>query len=468
MHGGLVVPSTARISEVGQTPYEEGVGRRLESRQTGIDSGLEYRRLSELLLSIEPAINKALPSPRGLLRSSLEVMVFSKVPSRLWSRVRRSPFFRRRVAFLGVFRADDPVCRQYLWDSLPLYAAVSGKYQFEHLQDAPDFGWPPSEDESFAVDPEYARDPKRAVLFCDYGDKIFFEKNAPSTKFPADLPPVKRLPDAAVDPSTRALRALSRSPTTRISKLDDPAKRGRIRVPDVGFRYPDPMRNVDKIEKYCLAVGHSEEKWRGFLTAGYEASRVDDAYTLAAALCSSLLLDPKIIDARTTSDHHIQFGVDVALPTRRGGLIPVSTAWIFNQDDAPRLATAFVAGGASPELASTLRLPEAALADFEFLHEWVASASLLFAQPHFSDGGAAWGWLWIRHDHPRSAAFARWLRRGPLKDRTGIFTRRAYGGRVTQWSLRGEDGASTEARLRFVQHALLIAGVRTHVEFRWD
>lgn len=465
MHGGIVVPRTKEVLSVGQSPYIPERGRRVESSSHGIQQGVEYQGLLAAIQSLEPAHGYSHPTTRQLFRA-LEVITFSAVPLRVWERMKRSRFLRRRLAFLGSFDATDAFSRLYLWDSLPLYAAADSGTWFERLQDSPEFGWPPSDDASFFVSESYAREPKRAVLFASFGDEIFFERGARSTKFPRDLPPIGKLSEPPLDPSLRAAKFVGRQPTTRISSQDDPSVGTQYDVAPIGLRYPDPMAVVNKIERYCLAPGHSDGKWNGFAVAGYESSRADDAYLLAASISSSLLFEPLMDDLRTTADGGLQFGVDVALPSRRGGLARVTTSWILTSSKSPWLGTAFVTAPRGAPLAKTLTVPAGIEHDFSAVATWVKDESAAFAADRFSDGGAAFGWLWVRHDHDRSAEFARWLRRNG--EGSGIFRRARLGGRVTQWSLSGNDGSSTEARLAFAQTALLILGIRTHAEFVWD
>jgi hypothetical protein len=468
MHGGLVVTRTEQIVEVSQSSYVEGEGRRVKSSRRGVRQGLEYRGLMSAIGSIEAASGYSLPTPRDLVWSPFEVLVFSSVPSSIWSRMKASRFLRRRLALLGTFDATDTYCRRYLWDHLPLYAAVGSGIWFEMLQDSPDFGWPPSEDESFRVDPNYFREPKRSVLFSAFGPEVYFEKGAPTSAFPMDLPRVEEEAESPRDPSSQALHLLGLEPTTRISSQDDPSASTHFELAPIGLRYPDPMVQLDKIMRYCLDPSHAERKWVGFASAGYETRRSDDPYLLAASLSSALLFEPMFDDLRTTADGGLQFGVNVALPTRAGGFAPSTTSWLLTPSRSPQLSTAFTGGTAGRrELAATITVPREVVGDFVAIADWVEEASERYAGERYSDGGSALGRLWIRHDHTTSAAFAQWLRRSGRGDSV-IYTRRAFGGRVTQWSLNAEDGASTEARLAFAQISLLALGIRSHRELRWD
>lgn len=76
-----------------------------------------------------------------------------------------------------------------------------------------------------------------------------------------------------------------------------------------------------------------------------------------------------------------------------------------------------------------------------------------------------YGWLWIRHDHPRSKAFAKWVR---TSGSSGVFERKRYGGRVTQRSLGHADAETMEAELTHAQIALLMLNIRSHKELYWD
>lgn len=468
MHGGLVVTRTTQIVEVNQSSYVEGEGRHVQSSRRGTRQGLEYRGLMSAIASIEAAPGYSLPTPRDLVWSPFEVLVFSDVPTSIWLRMKRSRFLRRRLVLLGAFEPTDIFCRRYLWDHLPLYAAVGSGIWFEMLQDSPEFGWPPSDDQTFRVDPTYFREPKRSVLFASFGPEVYFERNAATSTFPSDLPLIEEESDSPRDPSSAALHLLGFEPTTRISSQDDPAAGTHFVLAEIGLRYPDPMLQVDKILRYCLDPAHAERKWVGFASAGYELARPDDAYLLAAALNSALLFEPRFDDLRTTADGGLQFGVNLALPARGGGFASSTTSWLLTATGSPRLSTAFISGRAARgELAGTITIPRDIEGDFAGIADWVEEQSENYAAARYSDGGSAFGRLWIRHDHVRSAAFAQWLRRSGRGDSV-IYTRRSFGGRVTQWFLNAEDGASTEARLAFSQVALLALGIRSHRELRWD
>jgi hypothetical protein len=468
MHGGLVVTRTTQIVEVSQSRYVKGEGRRVNSSRRGIQQGLEYEGLMSAIASIEAAPGYSLPTPRDLVWSPFEVLVFSTVPASIWSRMKRSRFLRRRLALLGTFDSTDIYSRRYLWDHLPLYAAVGPGIWFEMLQDSPDFGWPPPEDETFSVGPDYFREPKRSVLFTDFGREVYFERGASGTSFPSDLAPLQDEGQSPRDPSSQAIHRLGREPTTRISTQDDPSAGTHFVLAQIGLRYPDPMLQLDKMMRYCLDVSHPERKWVGFASAGYEARRADDPYLLAASLSSALLFEPRFDDLRTTADGGLQFGVNVALPTRAGGFAPTTTSWLLTSTGSPRLSTAFISEIAGRrELAGTITVPKEAGNDFAAMADWIEEESEIYAAARYSDGRSAFGRLWIRHDHVVSAAFAKWLRRSGRGDSV-IYKRRAFGGRVTQWFLNAEDGSSTEARLAFAQVALLACGVRSHRELRWD
>lgn len=468
MHGGLVVTRTTQTIEVSQGSYVKGEGRRVKSSRQGVRQGLELKWLLSAIASLEPASGYSLPTPRDLVWSPFEVLVFSSVPTSIWNRMQRSRFLRRRLALLGTFGPTDVFCRRYLWDHLPLYAAAGSGVWFEMLQDSPDFDWP-SEPLTFRVDPGYFREPRRSVLFAAYDDEVYFERDAPGDSFPEDLPPIDDDEEESPrDPSSDALHRIGRESTTRISTKDDPTVVTKFSLAPIGLRYPDPMAQLDKIERYCLDVSHAEQKWVGFASAGYEEVRADDPHLLAATLCSALLFEPRFDDLRTTADGRLQFGVNIALPTRAGGFVAATTSWLLTSSNSPRLGTAFVTGSPGRrELAGTIKTPMDAHDDFAAIADWVEEASDAYASRRFSDGGSAFGRLWIRHDHTRSAQFAQWLRRTGRGDNL-IYTRRAFGGRVTQWFLNAEDGASTEARLAFAQLALLTLGIRSHRELRWD
>jgi hypothetical protein len=468
MHGGLVVTRTTQIVEVSQSSYVNGEGRRVKSSHRGVQRGLEYKGLMSAIASIEAAPGYSLPTLRDLVWSPFEVLVFSSVPTSIWSRMKGSRFLRRRLALLGAFDSTDTYCRRYLWDHLPLYAAVGSGIWFEMLQDSPGFGWPPSEDETFRVDPNYFREPRRSVLFADFGRELYFERGARTSAFPRGLPPIEEEGESPRDPSSQALHLLGREPTTRISPQDNPSAGTHFVLAQIGLRYPDPMLQLDKIMRYCLDLSHVERKWVGFASAGYEARRADDPYLLAASLSSALLFEPMFDDLRTTADGGLQFGANVALPTRAGGFASSTTSWLLTSTGSPRLSTASISGTAGRrELAGTITIPGEVGGDFAAIADWVEEESEKYAATRYSDGGSAFGRLWIRHDHTTSAAFARWLRRSSRGDSV-IYTRRAFGGQVTQWFLNAEDGASTEARLAFAQVALLALGIRSHRELRWD
>jgi hypothetical protein len=103
--------------------------------------------------------------------------------------------------------------------------------------------------------------------------------------------------------------------------------------------------------------------------------------------------------------------VKVALPGRRGGFVPLNTAWVFDELANPTLATAFVEGRSGGELAATMHLSRAAFASLQTLYEWVSVQSMQYAEQRRSDGAPAAGWVWIRHDHPLSKTFAAYIRR---------------------------------------------------------
>ena len=465
MHSGIIVPRTDEMLEVSQGPYAPEIGRRIESSNQTVRAGVEYSDILTALRSIDLASGYRRPTVREVM-SSTEVMTFSSMPERVWERMQKSLFFRHSLLALGTFKTADAHARTYLWNQLPLAAAIGSDVWFERLQDSPDYGWPRSED-TFRVDKTYAREPRHAVLFDDYGDETYFERGASGATFPPPLPRVASLAVPLVDPSSQAVAKL-RAGTTRISGQDDGTASTRFVLAPIGYRYPDPMSQIDKIVRYCLSKSHVDRKWEGFGLAGYDDARSGDSHLLAAALCSSLLLDPAIEDARTTADGKLQFGVNLALPGRWGRYWPTTTSWIVTSADSPRLATAFVSSGAGGrELAPTLALPACVDDDFSALASHVEVESERYARERYSDGRAAVGWLWIRHDHARSAEFARWLRQSgdaPL----GPFTRRRLGGKVTQWPMNGFDGASTEARLAMAQCLLLLAGVRANRELVWD
>ena len=468
MHGGLVVTRTTQIVEVSQSSYVRGIGRRVETSRRGIQRGLENRGLMSAIASIEAAPGYSLPTPRDLVWSPFEVLIFSSVPSLIWSRMKKSRFLRRRLVLLGTFDSTDAYCRRYLWDHLPLYAAAGSGIWFEMLQDSPDFGWPASNNETFRVDPNHFREPKRSVLFSSFNRELYFERGAPSAAFPEDLPPIEEEDEPPCDPSSQALRLLGLKPTTRISAQDNPSAGTHFELAQIGLRYPDPMMQLDKIQRYCLNISHAERKRVGFASAGYESWRADDSYLSAASLSSALLFEPSFDDLRTTADGGLQFGVNVALPTRAGGLEPLTTSWLLTSAESPQLSTAFINRTAGRRaLSGTITVPLELGADFAAIADWVEEESEQYASARFSDGGSAFGRLWVRHDHGTSAAFAQWLRRSGRGD-NAIYTRRAFGGRVTQWFLNAEDGASTEARLAFAQIALLTLGIRSHREMRWD
>jgi hypothetical protein len=468
MHGGLVVPATKQIFEVNQSTFVAGHGRRTERSTEGIRPGLEYQNLLAAIEALDGVVGYPRPTPRDLLRSSLEVIVFSSVPVRVWNRMRRSGFLQRRLSFMGTFDPGDALCRAYFWNNLPLYAAVGPGAWYELLQESPEFGWPPSDDGSFTVDADYIREPKRAILFSDFGSRVFFERGVQVSNFPDDLPPVASPNRTQGDPSSRALDVLGAEPTTRLSPRDDPSIRTRFVLAPIGLRYPDPMEILPKVELYCLARNQADAKWKGFASAGYELARGDDSHLLAASLASSLLFTPTLQDVRTTADGHLQFGVDIALPTRRGGYAPVTTSWLLSATKSPRLGTAFVSGSANrAALANTLKVPVGIYEDFAAVTDWIDSSSGDFARDRYSDGGAAFGWVWVRHDHARSAEFAAWLRRHRSAS-SSTFTRKRFGGKVTQWYLGGGDGESTDARLAFAQTALLLLDIRSHRELKWD
>jgi len=97
MHGGLVVTRTTQIVEVSQISYVSGIGRRVETSRRGIQRGLENRGLMSAIASIEAAPGYSLPTPRDLVWSPFEVLIFSSVPSLIWSRMKKSRFLRRRA-----------------------------------------------------------------------------------------------------------------------------------------------------------------------------------------------------------------------------------------------------------------------------------------------------------------------------------------------------------------------------------
>lgn len=466
MHSGIVVPRSDEVLEVSQGPYAVATGRRIESSKQAVRPGVEYRDVFTALESIDVEPGYRRPTVAEVLLSRVEVLTFSSIPQPVWDRMRKSRFLRRRLLLLGTFELTNAHARTYLWNQLPLTAAIGAGVWFERIQDSPDYGWPTPQDSSFRVDDSYAREPSHAVLFDDYGDETYFERGASGDSFPAPLPYVASLDDPLKDPSSQAIDKL-RKGTTRISGQDDASAATRFALAPIGQRYPDPMSQIEKITRYCLSTSHVARKWEGFYSAGYEAARPGDIHLLAASLCSALLLHPQIEDARTTADGKLQFGVNLALPGRWGGYWPTTTSWLLAPADSPRLATAYVSSKAgTDELSPTLILPAGVEADYSSLASHVHTESARYAGERSSDGGSAFGWLWIRHDHPRSAEFARWLRRsGEGSSRT--FTRRRLGGRVTQWPLNGSDGASTEARLAMAQCLLLLADVRSHREFVW-
>ena len=142
-------------------------------------------------------------------------------------------------------------------------------------------------------------------------------------------------------PVEQAFRHLGRDIVTRLGGMDDPSRPGEFTLPRWESQYPDVIAAETRLIAYSLNVDHDERKFEGFHHHGWGTHPLD-SIRIASYICSALLGDFHPRDVRVTADGALQFGVNIAIPSRKYVYMPLTTAWILEPGGLLRLSTAFV------------------------------------------------------------------------------------------------------------------------------
>lgn len=469
VRAGVLIPSTREIRSVRYSPYVEINGRKQMSRSENVQYVREMDRLSTTLGSVE-AVSGILPTPEQLLRSRLEIVSLGSLDEQAAQTLSEFVLGRRGVRAAFLFNEQEVGSNHYFWHSLSPLAIVSGDVLLWAIEDAPEFvsGTDGSEYLVYGSGPHTSATEGGFYQFHPRWTTLV-EERFRDTSLPQEFAEL-RWPDPYDTPAGAAIRAIRTSAGPRISNQDDRSAEASVTRTRPLLEYPDPNDLEDKVRSYLLNPAHPEQKWLGFAKAGYFL-RGTDPIELAGLICGIFTEQFVVDESRPTADGAIQFSVRMLLPSRWKSFVPVHTAWYWREDRGIQLSTAYVDGGYDRSATIPAALPDEfrRSAEWSRVHELIGAMSGRLAEDAKADPTSVTGWLWISHDGERDREFAAWVRRNT---RGSVFTRRALGGRVTQYLILGARGFGGEsefvAALRSAQALLATTGVKTYAEIVGD
>jgi hypothetical protein len=469
VRSGLLLTLGDRVTSTEYTPLKDG-SRLWSSSTISVSSALERQEKAELLDSLDFISRSDAFTLRSTLGVSYFCLSFSDIDADVVQAAIMNIGISANVAALARFDLSNAICFGVLWRTLSISHILTAGYVLESLQEAMlDFGF----DEGGMHNADWSTQsrpwPNPGFFSDELGEnQIFVERRLTGLSLPPD-PAYPRQRTRPRHPSP-VERALNLAPT-RIKKInprDNPDLPGFFSLEEPLWQWPDPEQAYRKMEDYCLKVGHSQNKWKGFESIGYLSQRPGDSRFLSYALCSALIRGPFTpFDIKMSADGTLEFAVNVVIPCRGGRFRNVCAAWNVQAGRDISLSSAFVSEPGKHASALIVQ-PPAEVADGREWSDalaWATNFAAEYVSGVTPDTREASGYLWLPHSDAVTSEFASWCRRTSGLS-GGIFRRRAWGGRCTQLvSPFGFMGISrTVASLRAMQYCLGVIGVRTLIE----
>ena len=425
VRGGAVLPIGSEISEIEFGPHEQGEGRRLK-RYSQTTNSAKQLKLFEAALSTATA-KPSKPTAREIILGQNDCISIAPV-SQSWVDSILDQLESQKLDFQVAIQWDtrNILHKRFFWDILISINLVVDGIIFDQFEDGPTEFLTKDGSLRFVPEETYGKPPDRNWFFTGSKTEVIFEYDAPAARIPQELESEtisSRVTNLIQKTSSaeRIASALVSSRTKRISPMDASESNATTNTARPGNRFPELRMVEEKLLDYSLSEAHNKRP--GFLRHGLGFSPERDAHKLAGDICSSLLQDFPVIDARANADGTAQFTAPFAMIAPFGDVLRLNTSWVISETQAPYLATAFVVSeDAYPEWTSPPPIP---IDPLESLRDRILTAferAIEFSDGFISDYlPAKWTVLdrnrtgtivailqesLLSHDHPRDLPLA--------------------------------------------------------------
>ena len=343
VRGGVPFPLGSEVAEASFGEYEDGEGRRLQSYRQQYVSRMQIILFNEMLRTAMP--DKSGLGAQDVILGEHDCLSIAPLNSSKLQRLKAALEKVSPKIMFFEYDATNELHLLFFWRRLVDTGLVDHGKVFVPYEDGADQLVIVDGRLEFVVPEGHPRDSSYDGFFSAGVGEIIFETGLKSPNAPPPLTSGRLSREVGLllssqAPAVRVADQLVGSRTLRISKMDDPTAAAIAATPAPGHRFPDLHQVVAKLQGYCLSPEY--DKSIGFLEHGYGSSN-EDAIRLAGLLCSALMNDFPVLEARPNSDGSVQYTVPIAVRAPRGSTMFLTTSWIHSKDSSPRLSTGFIA-----------------------------------------------------------------------------------------------------------------------------